>query len=311
MYECNRRCVTEEKHSGNNQDFLVVAFFLGEHMKQYKILKIFNNNVVLVLDLSSTQEAVFYNKGIGFGRKEGQVIEIDKETVEKSFISYDEEFKEVYINLLQGINHEIFGSCIDYIALAEKELGQLNPRIRLVLTDHIAFAIDRIQNKQEIVNPFVDEIKILYPQEYAIAELSQEFVFKPQNVHVSDDEIGFIAMHLYAAKKNIEAKESVKTMRLVNVLVEIIENGIGQKIGRNFDYSRLVYHLRSTVERSMENKMIKNPMINEIKNELKDSYKIAEKCANYLKANAQLDMIEDEKGFMAIHINRISQQIKK
>ncbi len=280
-------------------------------MKKYQILKIFNNNVVLVLDNESQQEAVFYSKGIGFGKKEKQIFSIDEETVDKSFISYNEEFKEVYINLLQGINHEIFEYCIDYINVAEQQLGALNPRIRLVLTDHIVFAIERTKNHQDIVNPFIDEIKILYPEEYAVAELSQEFVFKPLKVKISEDEIGFIAMHLYAAKKNIEVKESVKTMRLVNEIIEIIEMEIGSKITRGFDYSRLIYHLRSTVERSIENKMIKNPMLKVLKNELHDSYVIAEKCAKYLSDKGQVHLVDDEIGYMAIHINRITQQLKK
>lgn len=279
-------------------------------MKKYQIIKIFNNNVVLALDIENQQEAVFYSKGIGFGKKENQVISIDKETVDKSFISYNEEFKEVYINLLQGINHEIFEYCINYISVAEQQLGSLNPRIRLVLTDHIVFSIDRIKNDQAIVNPFIDEIKILYPEEYAVAELSQEFVFKPLNINISEDEIGFIAMHLYAAKKNIEVKESVKTMRLVNDLIEIIEKELGQKIKRGFDYSRLIYHLRSTVERGLENKMIKNPMLSILKKELKESYEIAQKCAHYLDSNGQVHIVDDEVGYMAIHINRISQQLK-
>lgn len=59
-------------------------------MKKYQIIKIFNNNVVLALDIENQQEAVFYSKGIGFGKKENQVISIDKETVDKSFISYNE-----------------------------------------------------------------------------------------------------------------------------------------------------------------------------------------------------------------------------
>lgn len=276
-------------------------------MKKYQIIKIFNNNVVLVLDIESQQEAVFYAKGIGFGKKENQVMSIDQDMVDKSFISYNEEFKEVYINLLQGINHEIFEYCIDYINVAEQQLGSLNPRIRLVLTDHIVFAIERIQNHQDIVNPFIDEIKILYPEEYAVAELSQEFVFKPLKVKISEDEIGFIAMHLYAAKKNIEVKESVKTMRLVNELIEIIEKELGQKIHRGFDYSRLIYHLRSTVERGIENKMIKNPMLKVLKKELKESYDIAQHCAKYLAEKGQVHLVDDEIGYMAIHINRISQ----
>lgn len=160
------------------------------------------------------------------------------------------------------------------------------------------------------MNPFIDEIKILYPEEYAVAELSQEFVFKPLNINISEDEIGFIAMHLYAAKKNIEVKESVKTMRLVNDLIEIIEKELGQKIKRGFDYSRLIYHLRSTVERGLENKMIKNPMLSILKKELKESYEIAQKCAHYLDSKGQVHIVDDEVGYMAIHINRISQQLK-
>jgi transcriptional antiterminator len=56
--------------------------------------------------------------------------------------------------------------------------------------------------------------------------------------------------------------------------------------------------------------MIKNPMLEVLKKELKESYSIAQKCADYLQAKGQVHLVDDEVGYMAIHINRISQQLK-
>ncbi|WDC85765.1 PRD domain-containing protein [Caloramator sp. mosi_1] len=63
--------------------------------------------------------------------------------------------------------------------LAREKLGvELNPHIHIGLTDHINFAITRLREGINIVNPFEMEIKTMYPTEYSIAEEAIELIKK-------------------------------------------------------------------------------------------------------------------------------------
>lgn len=66
-----------------------------------------------------------------------------------------------------GVSEEI-------IALAEEKLGQLNSHIHVALTDHIGFALDRIKMGMEMSNPFIYEIRALYPEEFRIGLMASE-----------------------------------------------------------------------------------------------------------------------------------------
>lgn len=273
-------------------------------LKKVKLSKILNNNVILVFDVDAQQEAVFYSKGIGFGKKEGQFYQLETQKIEKSFITHDDDHREYLLKLVSGIDHTIFELCLDIVDMAEKDLGPLNPRLRLVLTDHIIFTLERIKTNQLVFNPFVDEIKLFYPKEYQVADLARKSIFDKLNVDLSEDEIGFIAMHFYAARKNIEVKESVRDMRLINEMVQIIEKSLNIQIDHSFEYSRLVYHLKAAIDRITEHKTIKNPLLEVLKKELKSSYETAERLKDYLMLNGFKEVPEDELGYMAIHINR-------
>lgn len=274
---------------------------------RYELIKVYNNSAILVKTTDNQQEAILVGKGIGFNKTVGQFYSVDKEQIEKHFLTYDDLLKQEYYTLLNGIEEAIFTTVLEIMEIAQQRLGPLNPRAPLVLADHIAFAIERMKTNQEIFNPFVDELKILYPEEFEIALLAQLYLKNNLKIVVSEDEVGFIALHLYAARKQIKVSESVKGTRLIKELIDIIEKHLSQPIKRDLDFSRLLYHLRSTVERSIEKKTVKNPLNEQLKTELKESYQIAQLLKEKIEQQLQTEVVEDEVGFMAIHIYRLMQ----
>lgn len=271
---------------------------------KYKLLKMLNNNVILVMDMQNSQEAVLRGRGIGFAKKEGQVYEILPSQIEKSFVMFDHENKEEMLQFISSIDNDVLKVCFDIVDVAEQKLGSLNPRLRMALTDHIVFALDRIKNNQNFNNPFTDDIKLFYPNEYEVAEIAHQMLLDAFKIDISTDEIGFIAMHFSAARNNVEVKESVRSMRLINEIIKIIEKNLGYSIPHNFEYSRLLYHLRSAMERIAESKAIINPMLDVIRENFSESYAIATEIKHFLEQNEFVNIPDDEIGYMAIHINR-------
>jgi len=60
------------------------------------------------------------------------------------------------------------------------------------------------------------------------------------NIDIGDGEVGFIALHINAAKLNKEVKETLKETRLIKELVEIIEDSLDYKIENSLTYNRLI-----------------------------------------------------------------------
>ena len=64
------------------------------------------------------------------------------------------------------------------------------------MADHIAFAAHRAQNDTFFANPLIQDIKILFGKEYAVALECRRTVEELTGYQISDDEAGFIALHI-------------------------------------------------------------------------------------------------------------------
>lgn len=274
---------------------------------KYEIKKILNNNVIWGKDLSNQLETVLVGKGIGFGIKVGETVEVSEKKVDKIFVTYDHKTVKDYMSLAETLDASIMEICAEIIILAEGILGKLSNKIYVVLTDHIGFALERLKQKMNIENPFLLEIKNLYKEEYDIGLKAQKMIMERIGIDITEDEVGFIALHLNAARENKQVKETLKHTRLIKEIVTLIEDKIGSKIQEDdLTYYRLISHIKASIHRSEKREGIKNPLLDTIKKEFKESFflgvKIKEKIEN------QLDVIvtEDEVGYLAIHIERLS-----
>lgn len=161
----------------------------------YIINKTLNNNVVIAT--KNNLQYILVGKGIGFGKKENDIIS-DESNIEKTFVSLD-------ILSRKDIDKAILGVSQEIIAIAEKELGEtLNSRIHVGLTDHIHFTIKRIYDGMNITNPFLNQTKSMYSEEYNIAAKAVELIRKRIGIDVPEDEIGFIALHIRASRPNVK-----------------------------------------------------------------------------------------------------------
>ena len=279
------------------------AFSMKEN---YKIEKLFNNNVILAQNLLTDREVVLVGKGVGFAKKIGKDYYIAPKEIDKEYAYLDESIKSDYFSLVQQLDEKVIGVTEEIIARAEAELGELNQHIHIMLADHIGFAIERLRDGMIINNPFLYEIQILYKKEYELAEYAYFMIKEHLAVEIPDAEKGFIAMHLHSAQKNTEIKQTVKNARILNDIVECIEQGIGKSIPRgDLAYTRLVHHISASLSRMDSQKMIVNPLLKSIKKDMKISYKIAQEVADRIKHEKEIHVTEDEIGFLAIHIERI------
>lgn len=280
-------------------------------VNEYIVSKVLNNNVILAVDYKTKQELILIGKGIGFGKKEGKRVNIQSKDIEKSFIAYDEKTKKEYFQLISQLDGNVMGVSEEIIAMAEKQLGPLNPHIHIALTDHIGFAIDRLKMGLDMNNPFLYEIRALYPEEYQVGLLAAEVIKDRLNVAITESEVGFIALHFHSARQNKNITETVRDTGLLKEIVDMIQRELSVSIdNKDLMYTRLINHLRVTLNRLEEKKYIENPLLSNIKEQFKEAYSLSQKIGEYIKEKKHINVTEDELGYLAIHIERIKETSK-
>lgn len=274
------------------------------------LVKVFNNNIILVK--SEGKEKILFEKGIGFGKKFGTVIEKGTE-IDKVFIIQNEQNIENFNKVIERTDKKLLGLFEEIIYDISEELKEeLSENIHIGLVDHLAFAIKRLESGEEIQNPFLVEIETLYPQEFFLAKKASERLEKEVKIEVPDGEVGFIALHIHSARNNGKLSNTVKYSYLGNSIIELVEDELGIEIKRkSLDYARFLTHIRFAIERILTKNAIENELRGIIKLKYRESYKIASKVGKLLSNELDTAISEDEIAYITIHIERFRVTIKK
>jgi transcriptional antiterminator len=194
--------------------------------KTYYVEKVLNNNSILTKD-DRNNIAILMGKGIGFNSKADTYTTIDGSSVERAFFNFDETLKNQLVNMISSYDEDIIMISNEIIRLAESTFGELNQHIHVSLTDHLSFALDQLKSGQEVANPFISQIQALLADEYRIGLRAREIIHERCGISIPDDEVGFIAFHINAARKNIKVKNVVKEIRIYKVVIGMIEEAFG------------------------------------------------------------------------------------
>lgn len=275
--------------------------------KEYIVSKVLNNNVVICQ--SENKLYVITGKGIGFGISKGNII--NDSNIEQKFVAIDNEDKESYSRILENVDKEIVAVTEEIISQASLKLGEnLNFHIHVGLIDHINFAIKRIAEGIDIINPFLLEIQTMYPVEYSIAQAGVELLDKRLKIRLPESEIGFISLHIYSARVNQSVSNSLKYTRLVKETVDFIQNELGISINeKSLEYARLISHLRYALYRIDNEKVFENILLPSVRRQLKAEFKISKKVCKFIEEKLGKQVPEDEVGYIAVHLGRLKNEI--
>ena len=271
----------------------------------FEIIKVFSNNVVLCEDKRKNAEIIAVGCGIGFKAKPGTFI--SDSAIEKLYGELSEEDKKYFSDIMNNTDSEILDIVEDALKIIDGELKEkLSIYFHLTMLSHLSFAIERSKYGTIIRNPFLEELRVLYPQEYRIAEKFIEEVNMHLEYKLEIDEVGFITMHIHAALRGVKVSETSEQLILTYELVKVIESELGHKIDReSYDFIRLLTHLKFAVNRVKNNIKIENILLPEIKKKLKLYYKISQKVAKFAEKNYNILFNEDEVGYITIHLAKI------
>ncbi|MGC6767660.1 PRD domain-containing protein [Enterococcus sp. LJL128] len=272
-----------------------------------KIKKVLNQNAVLVLD--EGQEKVAVGKGVGFNKKKNDVL--PQQQVERIFVMEPEGLKKLQV-LLSQIDEKYFFATEEIIKYAENTLGEkLNAHINVGLSDHIAFAAENIQNNIIVRNKLLNEIEILYGDEFAIAQWAVDYLTQTLGLPFSYDEAGYIAIHIHSARSGrTDNSKSIREVTIVSEIIRLIEQELDINIydeQMSLSYSRLANHLRLFIHRFEQNHyaVLDDDILDVVRKKYAESYEIAKKIQVLLMKNFHYQVPNEELGYLAIHIERL------
>ena len=273
-----------------------------------KIVKILNHNAVIVHEQDTNSTLLILNTGVGFGKKINEYIEIDGiETVYHIQPMSSKGKTDVLLHNLDPIYIEISS---DIMMKAKETFEDIDENKLLPLADHIAFAINRMQNKMQITNPFSNEIRLLYPEEWKIAAKSREIIFNKLGHLINDDEIGFITLHLHSTQEMSNDDAFIMAI-IVNESIREIEKEYDIEIDLNsLSYSRLMIHMKYLIARLHEDEVITLDMEDYTKESIPDSYALAVRIIKRIEDSLNREVPVIETGYLAMHIDRILSQSK-
>lgn len=276
-----------------------------------KVIKVLNNNVVIA-NHHEHKEVILVGKGMGFNKTAGN--EIDLNAIEKTFVLHDEKEKMKYKELIANVSEQVI-LCMDEVMLFLKdELGELPQELLVNLTDHVAFAVKRLQSGMTIRNPFLFETKLLYLNDFLISKKVCQIISQHLEIELPEDETGFIALYIHSASQNKKIKDVLNITHIVALIIELIENDLQTTINKEgLYYSRFIHHLQFTIGRvkSSEYMEIDVPILKLIKTSYSECYSLAQKIGRVLEEQIGKEVFESELVYMSMHLERIIQENQK
>lgn len=269
----------------------------------YRTMKALNNNGVLALNVKSGKEVIMLGNGIGFGKRDGDLFEKPDQAR-----MYEMVTKKVSIlELLNELDPRYLEITARIIEESKMTLGEMKHTMLLPMADHIAMAVKRAVERKELPNPLRRDIQILFAEEYQAAKRGQVIIEEMTGVKISEDEVGYITLHIHSGRSDERVTEVMSIAMLVQDSVKKIEEGMGVELDpESLGYNRLVSHLRYMIGRVKKNEPVGLDLEDYAKSRFPDAYALASRICREMEQELRMKIPQVETGFLAIHILRVT-----
>lgn len=272
-----------------------------------KIKRIYNNNVVVIFN-KNEDEAIAIGRGIAFQKKPGDIL--DESKVEKIFYLKDKNIMSKLEYIIKDIPSVYLTISEEIVEMIKKESDiQLNESIYITLTDHISVSLEREKNNIICENPLLMEIKQFYKKEFMLACRSAEIIKKHLDTQISEEEMGFITLHIVNASMNQRADSTLNSIKIVRDIIDIVESCFNIKLDKEtIRYDRFIRHLQFLVRRLFEEdeKQSEDDFLYTMSHE---AYPEALNCVNridtYINDTFHKSITNAEKGYLIYHVMNV------
>lgn len=271
------------------------------------IKQIFNNNIVSSLD-DNGREILILGRGIGFNNRAGE--EIKESQIEKVFQLQDEAIYEKFKSTLMNLPIEILQVTDDIVSLARMQLGKkMSDGIYISLSDHIHFAIKRIQEDMIIRNPLSWEVQHFYKAEYDVAKESITLLRERLGIEFPKEEISNIALHFVNAEINDSMNDVAHLMQLLQEILNIIKYHFKAELDEDsVNYFRFITHLKYFGQRVITHTSHDDSeeyLYEVVRKNYPQTFACIQKIERFIVKNYGYTMTHSEQLYLTLHLERL------
>lgn len=276
-----------------------------------EILKILNNNVVIVLN-EENEEVILMGNGLGFQMKAG--AEVDDAKIEKVFKLENQVASEQIEQLFAEIPEEIIEISYKILSHAKNALDkELNESSFIAIADHLHSSIQRAKKNIQVKNFLLWDIKRFFPTELEIARSAIQMVNQQLNVDLTDDEAGFLALHITNAQIDSNHEDAISLTQLIEEILTVIKYTLRISFAENDIYfQRFITHLKFFTERVLKKNtgtsaedQVESELFLLVTTQYPEAFAATKKVAELLKNRRNYTMSKDEQVYITIHLARI------
>lgn len=275
------------------------------------IKRVLNNNTIISTN-SKGVEVLLMGKGIAFGQKKGQ--KVDLELVEKTFLLRDKDTQNKFTELLIDVPMEHILVAEKIINFGKIKLGKnLSETIYVNLTDHIHSAAERYQEGIILKNPLRWDIERFYPDEYAVGEKAIEVVRKELGVEFVIDEAAFIAIHFVNAEQSKSFDLAYEIAEITKNIEDIVKNEYHTEFDESsLDYYRFITHVKFFAQRLLTGEHYEDEdseLLDTLKKKYELEYHCSLKIGEYVQKAFDYCLSSTELVYLTAHIRRITKNL--
>ena len=237
---------------------------------------------------------------------------IDEKCIDKIFSITNKEAYSQFQELVPDIPLDHIVCVQEIIEIIKKDSDKrFSEIIFITLLDHVHTLLERFKQGIQLKNPMLWDIKRFYTNEYKLGLKSLDIIEDKFNIRLSDDEAGFIAIHIANSQMNENSNEIQRVYEVTRIMQEIT-NIVKYHFNVNFNedsvyFHRCTSHLNFFAQRLINGNTFKEEgdgLLDVIKIKYRNSYICVEKISDFIKSNYRYDVSDEEKLYLTIHIER-------
>lgn len=275
-----------------------------------KFKKSLNNNIALAEDPEGN-ELIVIGTGIGFKKVKGQTLR--REEIQKTFrIGEDERYQRIE-QFFNEIPLQVIDIADQIIKLGQQYIGaRINDSLLLPLSDHIHYALERLEKKLEIQSPLQWEVRHLYPKEFMAGQKAVALINEAFQVTLPEPEASFIALHFVNAQiEHGTMNQTLKVTTIINQILDLLTEHFNMKLEQDsMNYSRFITHLRYFIVRQMNKVTLsfkdEHFLFDVLSERYPDSYECVRKIRDFVEQEYGFHISKDEMVYLIIHVERMT-----
>ena len=266
--------------------------------------KVYNNNAVAVI-YPDGREAILVGPGVGFSKRPGD--RIDEKKIRKVYFIQDD-LQTRFLQLLKDARPEALQAAEETLSYARGCGLDVKNQLILSLTDHICFALERLEQGTVLPYLMLSETKRLYPREFEIGKWTLNRIRELCGATLPEYEAGYIALQLASAEMN--GDEVYGGLKLVNGVMEIIKETYGIELNPDdLDTIRLTTHLKFLAQRILRRSQWNDDDMDGIYQMLLFRHAKNRDCiarvTAFIRNHFSYELNHQEKVYLMIHLSKI------